>query len=252
MQDAEVQFREILETAERDPHILAFWLDGSRGKGIITSHSDYDCTMIVADNVLQEYRAKYENLGNPDVELRVFTFDEFKKYAAWGGPEAWDRYNFAYLKALMDKTGEAQKLIEEKATIPPAEVSKFIHRSLDHYINQVYRSLKCSRDGQFVGARLEAAEAINPLLDAIFALNGRLRPYPKYLEWELVKCPLSKWGVDKDEFLKLLLEILTSGSPRDQQNLLSRVEIVFRAEGYGSVFDAWGDNLARLRSRPGT
>ena len=241
-------FQQILEAARKDANILAFWLDGSRGKGLITPTSDYDCTMIVTDEVFEEYRHIYKEVGTPGIELSVLTINAFKQYATWGSAEAWQRYNFAHLKALVDKTGKVQQLIEEKGTIPPAEVPKFITQSLDHYINQVYRSVKCARDGQHVGARLEAAEAINPLLDAVFAINCRLRPYFKYLEWELENYPLSKLSVDPKDFLNVLLEILTSADIKSQQSLFSKMETLFRAEGYGAVFDEWREKLTWIKA----
>lgn len=107
--------------------------------------------------------------------------------------------------------------------------------------------MRCVRDGHLVGARLEAAEEVNPLLDAVFALNGRLRPYFKYLEWEFKNHPREKLGIDQSEFMKCLLEILATGSVKVQQNLLSRMENLFRAEGYGTVFDGWGEKLPWMK-----
>ena len=250
-QPAEV-FQQILEAAGKDPNILAFWLDGSRGKGLISPHSDYDCTIIVKDEVFEEYRHIYEDVGSPEIELSVFTLNAFKECATWGTAQAWQRYNFAHLKTLVDKTGKVQKLIDEKGTIPPAEIPKFINQSLDHYINQVYRSIKCDRDGQPAGSRLDAAEGTNPLLDAVFALSGRLRPYFKYIEWEFENYPLLKLGMDPKDFLNVLLEILTSGKIKSQQNLFVKMETLFRAEGYGTVFDEWGEKLPWIKehSRP--
>lgn len=248
MDETEAQFNRVLEAACSDPNILAFWLDGSRGKGMITPYSDYDCTMIVKDEVLDEYRKKYENPGDSKIDLSVSTFDRFRQHAALGSPEAWNRYNFAHLKALVDKTGEAQKLIDEKGSMPSPEAPDTIRRALDHYINQVYRSVKCTRDGQQIGARLEAAEGINPLLDAIFALNGRVRPYFKYLEWEFKNHPLHKPRINSTEVTETLLEILTSADIKVQQVLLSRIEVLFRAEGYGEVFDSWGKDLFWMKT----
>src|SRR3989338_2166151 len=177
MNQTQKRFETILAAAKADPNIIGFWLDGSRGKGIVTKYSDYDCTMIVKDRGLAAYKKQYEQLGEPEIELRVRTLEQFERYAAWGSPEAWDRYNFAHVKALVDKTGgKVQALIEEKGLVPRGEIRSFIHGSLDQYLNQVYRSIKCLRDGHKIGARLEAAEAIPPLLSALFALHGgRLR-----------------------------------------------------------------------------
>ena len=247
MNRTEALFSRLAEDARKDPNILAFWLDGSRGKGVITPHSDYDCTMIVKDEVLGDYREKYESLGNREIEVGVLTFDLFRRHAAWGSPAAWDRYNFTHLRALVDKTGEAQKLIDEKGSMPPAEIPKVIHQALDHYVNQIYRSIKCTRNGQRIGARLEAAGEITPLLDAVFALHGRLRPYFKYLEWEFKNYPVTKLGIDPSEFQRALLEILASGDIKTQQFLLAKAETLFRTEGYGAVFDAWGEKLTWMK-----
>lgn len=248
IEPTEAEFQRLLHAAQEDANILAFWLAGSRGKGVVTPHSDYDCAMVVKDEAFEQYRERYEDIGNPDIEVTVFTFNRFRRYATWGSPEAWDRYNFAHLKALVDKTGEAQALIEDKATIPATESSTFVGRALDHYINQVYRSLKCVRDGQYIGARFEAAEGINPLLDAVFALNGRTRPYFKYLEWEFRHYPLLKLGIEPEEFVTVLFEILVSGDVTIQQALFGRIEGLFRAEGYGSVFESWCEKLTWIKT----
>jgi hypothetical protein len=84
--------------------------------------------------------------------------------------------------------------------VPPPVIDSFIRAAIDHVINQVFRALKCLRDGDAPAARLEAAEMTAPLLDALFALNGgRLRPYYKYLTWELTTHPLEHcpWGAEE-------------------------------------------------------
>src|SRR5690348_13694341 len=183
-------FDELHALAQSDPNVLAFWLDGSRGKGRATAHSDFDCTMIVRDGCESEYRTRLAGKRGV-IDCRVMTLSEFRRHAEWGGPTQYDRYNFARLKVLIDKTGEAQSLIDEKGRVPADCVRGFIDASLDHAINQIYRARKCLRDGDATAARLEAAEAVGPLLDAIFAINGgRLRPYYKYLAWELETHPL--------------------------------------------------------------
>ena len=243
--EAEKIFNRVLDEAKSDQNILAFWLDGSRGKGIIEhAESDYDCTMIVKDEVLAEYKERYEKIGNPAFELGVMTLDEFKNLAVWGSDTAWQSYNYVGLKTpLVDKTGQVQKLFEDKATILPSEIKKFISDALDYYINEVYRSLKCFRDGQIVGARLEASESVLPLLNTIFALHGRLRPYYKYYEWELKNFPLVKLGISGEEFTKMIFTILESADIKNQQKLLREIESVTRKEGYGQVWDSWGDKI---------
>jgi hypothetical protein len=248
--DAEKIFSKILKEAEDDPNILAFWLGGSRGKGIIThNESDYDCTMIVKDEVLQEYKDRYEKIGDPMVDLGVLALDEFKNGAAWGSDSAWQRYAYVEIKpALVDKTGEIQKIFNEKAGIPEIERERFIGRALDYYINEVYRSLKCFYVGQVAGARLEAAESVLPLLNIVFAIHGRLRPYYKYYEWELKNYPLTKLNISGEEFTKQVMVILESADIETQKKLLLEMETVTRKEGYGEVWDSWGAMLAWMKN----
>jgi hypothetical protein len=99
------------------------------------------------------------------------TLAQFEAAAGWGQPHAWNRYNYAHLAPLVDKTGRIAGLMAEKACVPQSEADGFVRASLDHFTNQVYRALKCLRDGDAIAACLEAAEASGPLLDALFTLH---------------------------------------------------------------------------------
>lgn len=239
METSDARFERLLDLARTDPHILAFWLDGSRGKGRETAASDYDCTLIVSD----EKAAAYNELAaefRDGFDLVVLTLDQFRQAAAWGRADAWSRYNFVHLTPLVDKTGEIAALMQEKSVIPPIEVEAFIAARLDHFINQIYRALKCARDGQPLAAELEAAEAAAPLLDALFALNGgRVRPYYKYLEWELESHPLKHLPRPAEQLVAALLAL--RGGAEAQRALFDETQRLFRSHGYDAVFDAWGE-----------
>jgi hypothetical protein len=223
MAELDDRFSELLERMWIDDNVLAFWLDGSRGKDQATADSDYDCTMIVRDAVWRDYHARHASAGRSGIDLTVLTLGQFRSEAAWGSPDAWKRYNFAHLTPLIDRTGSIQMLFDEKAHVPPPVIDSFIRAAVDHVINQVFRALKCLRDGDAPAARLEAAEVTAPLLDALFALNGgRLRPYYKYLTWELTMHTLEHrpWGAE--ELVTKLVEFAsrpdstqTRSSPRN-------------------------------------
>ncbi|MHA2393351.1 MAG: nucleotidyltransferase domain-containing protein, partial [Promethearchaeota archaeon] len=186
MDSATEIFNKIFEEAKRDPSIIGFFLGGSRGKGFQTKYSDYDTYIIVEDNVVIDYKKRYPFRKYKGVDLIVFSFSEFKNCAPWGSPEAFTRYSFSHVNALIDKNGKIQEILDDLAKIPKKAISKFIDGTLDAYINFLYRSLKCIRDRDIEAARLEAAISIPYFLDVIFAIhNGRLRPYYKYLKWEL-------------------------------------------------------------------
>ncbi|NIM46831.1 MAG: hypothetical protein GTN40_01590 [Candidatus Aenigmarchaeota archaeon] len=233
-------FKKFYEEAKKDKNIIGFFLGGSRGKGKITKYSDYDMYVIVKNNVLKKYKNKYKKMEIKDFSFAVFSFSQFKRYATFGGPFEWNRYNFTHIKVLIDKNSKIQKLVNEKGKIPKNKIKKYISGHLDGYINNVYRSLKCFRDNNIVGARLEASNTVRLFLNIIFALHGgRTRPYYKYLEWELEKYPLKKFPMKKKELIKTLLRILEDANIKTQQKLFKLTEKIFRKEGYCYVFDSW-------------
>ena len=240
----------LLKRARDDPAILAFWLGGSRGMGRATPHSDWDIGIIVADDA---YEAFSRELGledsfqadwRPGVDLMIRTFPMFEAFPGWRPEERGYRYAFAHLKALIDKTGRAQPLIDAKARVPLEEVARFIHDSLDHALNQAYRGLKCLRDGLPDASRLEAAEGVNPYFDAVFALHGgRLRPYYKYLRWELETWPLTQLPAGDAALMDRALGVVGSGGGPALSALLAEAGPAFRASGYGAAYDGWGATL---------
>ena len=242
--EADERFKQLFEDAKKDENIIGFFLGGSRAKGLENEFSDYDVYIIVKDSKLKEYKRKYPFEKYKNMDLIVYSISEFKKHASWDGPENWARYSFAHLKVMINKNKKIQKSVDEKSRIPKNKIRPFISAALDGYINYVYRSLKCAKNGDLLAARLEAALSIPLLLDAIFALHGgRLRPYYKYLEWEFMNFPLNKFHMNSKEILKSVSNILDNADIKTQQKLLETVEKLFRKEGYDKVFDNWGDKL---------
>lgn len=242
--DERPRYFDLLDLAERDPDVLAFWLTGSRGKGRETAASDYDCVLIVRDEVFDAWSTRHAGRARARTDCSVMTLEGLRAHAAWGRPDAWDRYSYAHVRVLVDRTdGLCQQVIDEKARVPAREIPGFIDQRLDHYLNQTYRALKCLRDGLPSAARLEAAEGIAPLLDALFALNGgRLRPFYKYLAWEMAVHPLSS-----GQALALAVPSLLGPDAEILRNLVCDTEALFRPAGHGEVFDGWGGDLAWMR-----
>lgn len=236
-------FKQITEESKTDPNIIGLILGGSRGKEFSKEHSDYDFFLVVKEAVLQEYKEKYEKYDEiTGIDCGVVTKKELEEYAEIGSEYEWDRYNFAYVQALIDKTsGELQKIINEKGKIPEKHWKKYLEGYLDGYINSVYRSIKCLRDDNFVGYRLEAADSVRLFLICAFAFhNRRIKPYYKYLEFELEKYTLEKFPWTSNKLIKMLLKILETGDYKIQQVILKEMEILARKEGLGSTFDSWG------------
>lgn len=244
---SEQQFKQLIDDARKDPNIIGFFLTGSRGKGFETENSDYDPYMIVKDSIAKVYKKKYGNMKFGNIHLAILSLSEFKKYASWGSHSAGDRYDFTHVKLFIDKD-KIEKLIYEKRHIPKDKQRDFINSSLDSYINSLFRSLKCIKNNNNSGARLEAAKSIYPLLDAIFALELRPRPFDSYLEKELEKYPLKKLPWKAKEFFEKVLLILSSADIATQQKILKTVEKLFRKEGYNKVFDDWGKDLDWMKN----
>jgi len=239
-------FKELIEEAKNDSNVIGFFLGGSRGKSRETKFSDYDIQVIVKDNVATAYKNKYKEKTSPFYYFAVFSISEFRKYAEIGTAFEWDRASFTHVKTIIDKTGEIQNLINEKGKLPKEKIKDFVSGHLDGYINYVYRSLKCFRDGNNIGARLEASRSIHICLNIIFGLEGRINPYYKYLEWELKEHPLKKFPMKSDELIKTILRILKDADIKTQQKLFRTIEKAFRKQGYSYVFDNWEAGAIKL------
>ncbi|MGH2557504.1 MAG: nucleotidyltransferase domain-containing protein [Thermomicrobiales bacterium] len=240
MTSAAERYERMIEDARADPGVVGVVLSGSRGKGFGTEASDYDVCVVVRDDAPPACRARYEEADGDGIDAGVMALGDFTTYAAWGSPFEWDRYGFAHAAVPVDKTGQLRQLVDEKGRIPEEEREPFIRTWLDAYINGVYRSLKCVRNGNRRGARLEAADALGYALTVIFAIEGRHRPYFGYLEREPRVYPLQTFPLDPDELLAMIDAVLDEADVPTQQRLLAIVDDLCRPAGFGDVFDGWG------------
>jgi hypothetical protein len=238
-------YAELRALARRDPNVIGLFLGGSRGKGIPTEHSDYDVYLIVARKV-GEYRRKFPLRHGDDPEVIVLSLAEFRRHAAVGSELEWNRYTFAHVRAEIDKTGEIQELLDEKGTLPKQAARQIAAEALDAYINQYYRAVKNLRDGDELAARLDAAESVPYFLVTLFALHERVRPYNKYLRWELEQHPVpgTQWSAAR---LLPLLDAVASGDLTAQRRLFRDVEELARERKLGKVVDGWVADLTLLR-----
>lgn len=238
--DKDEIYQKLLKETEVDPDVIGFVLGAGRGKGFATEHSDYDIAVIVPDHKKAECAEKYEKYHSTEaIDIGVYSLTEYRNYAAWGTEEAAHRYNFANLKAQIDRTGEIQKIIDEKGVIPLDKVKEFVSKELDGYMNLYYRAVKDNRDGNSTASYLDGSESMFYLLNILFGLEGRLRPYNKFLEWDLKEHPLKLLPWSSDEFLGKLKKIMATGDIEAQKEIFSKICELFREEGYGNVIDGW-------------
>jgi hypothetical protein len=233
----DVTFEELVERARADDRVAGLFLGGSRGKGAnVRPDSDYDVRLVLIREDADAYR-EYDTPRGVPVEVAVLTLDDLRSV------KEWDRYTLTHTRAVLDKTGEVQQLIDEQGRLSPAEAAERAPLALDAYMNSLHRSLK--RPG--LAARIHAAESIGHLLTCLFALESRIRPFHDYLAWELVTHQLDGWPADE---LLGHIERVLSGEREPQQALFRRVEPHVRAFFLGAVVDGWEPDVPSMRGEP--
>jgi predicted nucleotidyltransferase len=240
----EQELEEILRPIVSDPAIIGAVLSGSQARiGMATNFSDYD-VYVITDG--EPARGSSDRSARLDVT--AMSLDAFRDYASFGSEKVWDRYSFAYARVLKDRSdGLIAQLVAEKGRLSEAQAQAKGAGCLDALINQIYRWLKNHRDGQVVEARLDAAEAVNYLVTFIFAVHGRVRPFNKYLGWELRTHPLGDAMFDANQLLPRLEEVLAEAHPDAAHKMFRDVEALARAAGHGNVLDRWGETLTLMR-----
>lgn len=166
----------------------------------------------------------------------------------------WFRWSFAWTPVLLDRSdGRLRSALRRQATVTTDEAESILveHDRLDGWLNYAYRAVKNSRNGRALECRLDAAESMPWLLDVIFTLAGRVRPYQTYLSWELRHHSLPNWRAE--ELLALLAATL-DGDPAAIRATFERVEPLCAAFDrerpepiLTPIIDAWGNELQLLR-----
>jgi len=201
-----------------DPSILGLVLSGSAARGMETERSDVDVFVVRAESTGRETRRSTAIDEIPD------SLVELEDVSPYGSAGWWGRWSYAYAEVLRDDTGG--------------------------WVNFAYRSLKSDRDGRPFESRLDAVESVPWLMDVVFTLAGRVRPYNKYLPWELREHPLAVPEWSAEAFLPEVERMLT-GDPAALRRTFAVVDREVRAwdAAHGTTvcgddMDSWGDELA--------
>jgi hypothetical protein len=234
-----VSFDDLVKVARSREEIVGLYVFGSRGRNfMVDERSDWDVCVVLADTEAREtFDREFPYSHGAAVEIVSATLAELR-----GNESEHGRYAAAHAEVVLDKTGgELTRVVAEQESLPAGSRDAIVREALDGYVNQTYRSLR-------YGTRLDAVEAIPYALRTIFALAGRVRPYNKYLEWELRHHPLDDWA--PEELLPLLDRVLT-GELEAQHELFRRIEDPARREGFGDVIDSWAPDVEWLRGSGG-
>ena len=121
----------------------------------------------------------------------------------------------------------------------------------DAYVNSAVRSAQGRRDGQEEASVLDAAGGAASALETLFALERRIRPYNRYLAWELQRHPLRELRDEVSMDLPAMMTRGISGSTADAHAVFELIESAARRAGHGDVVDAWDrPALALVRGGP--
>jgi hypothetical protein len=235
-------YQAFVSLASADPAVVGLVLKGSQAhEGMVTRYSDHDLYVILADDAKTDL-SRFTGHRTKELDLAIISLAEFR---ATGVP-GFERYALARSTVVLDQLdGEIAHILADKARFDADEAFRSSAEWLDSYANSLYRSVKNDRDGNALAALLDAADSVRFLLELLFALDRRPRPYNKYLAWELARYPLPGWETDR--LLDTLDRIARTGDVGLQRCLFTRVEAVARQAGHSEVLDAWGEDLDLMR-----
>lgn len=235
-------YADTVRIAEADPAVVGLFLIGSNAmEGMTTENSDHDLFVITAAGATTEL-ARHHGLRSRFLDLNVLPIDELPNV-----PE-YVRYAFARSRVVLDRTGgELTAFLEAKGRLDPQQAFDHADELIDAYANSLFRSVKNHRDGRALASRLDAADSVGYLLELLFTLECRPRPYNKCLEWELERHPLQGW--ETATLLDTISRILATGDTDIQRGLFAEVEPKARKAGHDKILDEWGDDLILMRPR---
>lgn len=242
-------YPEFVDAARSDERVVGLVLTGSRGRGpFVRPDSDWDVRLVVLDESLAECESRYDTPHGSVVEVAVFSLSGFEQAGTLGSANEWDRYSYAHADVVLDKLdGRIAELVAEKSVLPHGAALEIAGAALDGYINAYYRSAKNAGAGLVVEAHLDAAESIPAFLTALFAMYERVRPFNKFLRWELETFPLGDPLWTAGGLLPRLETIVSTGALAEQQSLFRDLEAFVRTRGFGDVVDGWEPDVPFLR-----
>jgi hypothetical protein len=252
-------YQAVVSLAAADPAVVGLVLKGSQAhEGMVTRYSDHDLYVIFADGATTDLTTRLTGHRTLELDLVVISLAEFRAAGMPGGKEClhltmacnhcetFERYALAQATVVLDRLGGGiAQILADKAQLDANQAFRSSAEWLDAYANSLYRSVKNDRDGNALAARLDAADSVRFLLELLFALDRRPRPYNKYLMWELARYPLPDWETGK--LLNAVDCIARTGDVRVQRRLFARVEAAARQAGHSKVLDAWGEDLDLMR-----
>lgn len=237
-QKAKEAYEVYLQKSKNDDRIIGVILAGGRGKGAFSRNSDYDVILVTTDEGFESVKKDYPKTEY--IDSLPHAISEFREYAKTGTRTQYDKYTFTHNTAILDKTGEIQKLVDEKGMLESDKAQKIAHDALGGYLNSLHRSLKNLRDGNVLAGHLDATETIPKILTFIFAIEERVRPFNKFLVWELESYPLTKLPIKPSDFIEKIRVIAQNADFEIQKEVLEMMRKLAMENGYAEEISDWG------------
>jgi hypothetical protein len=234
----------LIAEAEADIDVIGLVVTGSRAVGTVTAESDYDIVFVVTDTALDRYAAQGAPVRGATVVPPIDVADLWHAAPRTLRLEAvvlWMLPAWAEARVLYDRTGETERVLAALRRMPEERARAEVTGWYDSYLNALYRSLKAWRRGDTLGGRLEAAETADALLHLLFALERRWRPYSSRVSLYLAE--LAGQGWQPEELRAILLTLVGTGDPTEQQQVARRVVRLLRERGYHAVYEGWDGKI---------
>jgi hypothetical protein len=239
---SQAQWDQLSELAAADDHVVGLVMTGGRGKGVATPLSDWDGLLVVT----VEGTPRWSSYDFEDLDLTVISDSDFVEYAEPGTTFSWRGYDFAHLRPVVDRRGFGAQLAR-KGQLTEDRAKPLAEEYLGAALNSLYRAAKNHRDADETAAMLDLGEMADYYLTAVFALDGRLRPYNKLLRWDLERAPLVKVPLPGERLIALLTGTLRETDMAAAWSLAEHAAAGFRHAGLTEVLDDWEDHLLDIR-----
>lgn len=248
-------YKDLLAELCEDPNVTGVLLAGSRAKGMEHDGSDTDAYIIFENNTKANYIEKFKKETNKNyasllVDLSnrsIQTLKEFEAFAEFGSEYGWDRYNIIRSKIEIDKTkGKLRKILEQKKKLSASEREMVLHQHFGDYLTHSYRLVRGTMDNHKVGTMLDSADVISHLLWTYFALHDRVRPYNKYLEWELDNFPIKGMKWSGKTFVKMMVKIARQSDVQATKEIYKEIARLAKKQSSDHFIKAWGGKLETM------
>lgn len=240
MQLAE-EFDDAVKSLQAVPAVIGVALTGSQAReGMATEHSDADLIVFTEDS----FTGTLPNPAGFDIAVYRQTAAATPRLPAEDFDEWYNRSAFLHAVTLFERVpGNVANWIAAQSTFTASDALQVAAYHLDGYLNLAIRALKSLRDGRQFSARLDSSEALGWALTTAFALERRVRPFNKYLEWELQRYPLTSPQLQAGTLLPII-DAVAQGDVARQRDLFPLLAPVAEEHNLTEILNGWGDDLA--------